>query len=84
MKNFNVDEFKRTGNWYSIKVDNTKYNVIIQKGRNSYNCEPSSIIVFDENLVLIEPHKSKRRNLYDEIEEVMNKVDFKYDIIDED
>ena len=81
--NTELRKFKRVGNWYYVKVGNTKYNVIIQKSSNSYDCEPSSVIIFDEEHKLIEPHKDKK-NIYDKIESMMNKVDFKYDVVDED
>lgn len=78
-----IENFKRVGNWYSLKIGNTKYNVIIQKSPNSYDCEPSSIIVFDEDNKYISPIRD-RKKIYDKIESIMNKVDFKYDEIDED
>lgn len=81
--NTELRKFKRVGNWYNIKIGNTKYNVIIQKSSNSYDCEPSSIIVFDEDTKYISPIRD-RKNIYDKIESIMNKVDFKYDVIDED
>lgn len=86
MKKFNpnpeVDEFKRVGNWYLLKIGKTKYNVIIQKSSNSYDCEPSSIIVYNEDNEYISPINTGK--IYDKIESIMNKVDFKYDVIDED
>ena len=81
--NTELRKFKRVGNWYNIKIGNTKYNVIIQKSSNSYDCEPSSIIVFDEDNKYISPIRD-RKKIYDKIESLMNKVDFKYDVIDED
>jgi hypothetical protein len=78
-----LQNFKRVGNWYIIEMDNTKYNVIIQKEPNSIICEPSSVIIFDENLKLIEPHKDKK-NIYDIVEDIMNQVDWKYDMVDEE
>lgn len=78
-----IENFKRVGNWYSVQVDNTKYNVIIQKERNSFDCEPSSVIIFDEEHKLVSPHPD-RKNIYDKIESIMNNVDFKYDLIDEE
>ena len=78
-----IENFKRVGNWYSIEVGNTKYNVIIQKESNSFTCEPSSVIIFDEKLKLVSPNPD-RKNIYDKIESIMNKVDFKYDLIDEE
>ena len=78
-----VDEFKRVGNWYSLTIGNTKYNVIIQKSSNSFNCEPSSIIVYDEDNQYISPIRD-RKKIYDKIESIMEKVDFKYDVVDEE
>ena len=78
-----IKNFKRVGNWYTLEIDNTKYNVIIQKSSNSFNCEPSSIIVYDEDNQYISPIRD-RKKIYDKIESIMNKVDFKYDEIDED
>lgn len=78
-----VDKFKRVGNWYTLEIDNTKYNVIIQKDSNSFNCDSSSIIVFNEELKLVSPNPD-RKKIYDKIESIMEKVDFKYDEIDED
>ena len=78
-----LQNFNRTGNWYTIKLDDTNYNVLIQKEPNSIFCEPSSVIIFDENLQWVEPHKNKK-NIYDIVEDMMNKVDWKYDMVDED
>ncbi len=81
-----VEKFKRVGNWYTLEIDNTKYNVIIQKDSNSFNCDSSSIIVFNdfvEDIKYISPVRD-RKKIYDKIESIMNKVDFKYDEIDED
>ena len=80
--NTTVENFKRVGNWYTLEIDNTKYNVIIQKSSNSFNCEPSSIIVYDEDNQYISPINTGK--IYDKIESIMDKVDFKYDVIDED
>lgn len=84
--NTEVDEFKRVGNWYTLEIDNTKYNVIIQKDSNSFNCDSSSIIVFNdfvEDIKYISPVRD-RKNIYDKIETIMDKVDFKYDVVDEE
>lgn len=78
-----VENFKRVGNWYSLKIRNKKYNVIIQKSPNSFNCEPSSIIVYDEDNEYVSP-LTRGEKIYKQIESLMNKVDFKYDVIDED
>ena len=68
----------RIGNWYTVKVKNNTYNVLIQKNTNSVVCDPSSIIVLDEQLKLIDGMDSE---LYQTIEDLMYKVNFKYDMI---
>ena len=81
-----IKNFKRVGNWYTLEIDNTKYNVIIQKDSNSFNCDSSSIIVFNdfvEDIKYISPVRD-RKNIYDKIETIMDKVDFKYDVVDEE
>jgi hypothetical protein len=77
-----LQKFQRTGNWYNIELDNTNYNVLIQKYKDSTYCESSSVIVFDENLKWIEPRVDEK--IYETIEKIMEKVDWKYDMVDED
>ena len=67
----------------TLEILLSEHNVIIQKSSNSYDCEPSSIIVFDEDNKYISPYPD-RKKIYDKIESIMDKVDFKYDVIDED
>ena len=66
---------KRVGNWYSVG----EYNVLIQKEENSIYCEPNSILVFDEEF-----NQVNTPEVYERIEGVMKKVDWKYDVVDED
>ena len=70
-----LQNFDRVGNWYTIELDNKNYNVLIQKEPNSIFCEPSSVIIFDENLKLISPHKDEK-NIYYIVEDIMNRVDW--------
>jgi hypothetical protein len=66
---------KRVGNWYSVG----EYNVLIQKEENSIYCEPSSILVFDEDF-----NQVNTSEVYEWIEKLMRKVDWKYDVVDEE
>jgi hypothetical protein len=75
-------EFNRTGNWYTIELDNTIYNVLIQKYKDSNYCESSSVIIFDENLKWIEPIVDEK--IYEKMEKIMERVDWKYDMVDEE
>ena len=72
-------EFKRIGNWYSLELEGNFYNVLIQREPDSIYCTPDSIIVFDRDFKLI-----MNEDLYENIEELMKKVDWKYDMIDEE
>lgn len=65
--------FERIGNWYIID----DYNVLIQKEDNSFYCEPSSILVFDDEF-----NKVNDPEVYEKIEGIMRKVDWKYDMFD--
>ena len=49
------------------------------KETDTYFCDPSSILVFDEMFNRVEDSK-----VYDKIEKIMGKVDWKYDMVDED
>jgi hypothetical protein len=71
--------FNRLGNWYDVEFNNVIYNVLIQKEENSIYCEPSSVLVFDEDF-----NKVIDEKVYNGIEEIMNRVDWKYDMVDED
>ncbi len=66
---------ERIGNWYIVE----DYNVLIQKEEDSIYCEPSSILVFDDEF-----NKVNDPEVYERIEEVMRKVDWKYDMVDEE
>ena len=71
---------ERVGNWYNVKVDGTIYEVLVQKeDDHTILCDPSSIIVFDETFKRIR----RSKELYDKIQEIMEKVDWEYDTIDE-
>lgn len=72
-----IVDVKRIGNWYSVVVGDTTYNVLIQKEPKSVVCEVSSIIVFDEDFnVILKP------SLLNDIEKIMGKMDWKYDMLD--
>ncbi len=71
--------FNRLGNWYDVEFNNVIYNVLIQKEENSIYCEPSSVLVFDEDF-----NKVIDEKVYNGIEEIMNRVDWKYDMVDEE
>lgn len=72
-------EVRRMGNWYSVD----DYNVIIVKEKDSFLCDPGSILVFDGMFNFIEDEKV-REDLYNKIEKLFEKMDWKYDMIDED
>jgi hypothetical protein len=64
---------KRIGNWYSVG----EYNVVVMKETDTFFCDPISILVFDEMFNRVEDPK-----VYDKIEKIMGKVDWKYDMVD--
>lgn len=68
-------EVRRMGNWYDVDG----YNVVIIKEKDSFYCEPDSILVFDGMFKLVKDEK-----VNDKIEKLMEKMDWKYDMIDED
>ncbi len=70
---------RRMGNWYDVDG----YNVVIVKEKDSFYCDPSSILVFDSMFNSIKDEKV-REELYVKIEKVFEKMDWKYDEIDED
>jgi hypothetical protein len=70
-------DVKRIGNWYSVVVGDTTYNVLIQKEPNKVTCEPSSIIVFDEDFKEVD-----NPSVYDDMMMIFKKVDYKYDMLD--
>jgi len=74
-----MENFKRIGNWYSVNVNGTDYNVIIQKDHNKVTCDTSSIIVFDENFKEVDTP-----SVIDDIMTIFEKVDYKYDLVDEE
>ena len=63
------------GNWYDVDG----YNVVILKEKDSFYCEPDSILVFDGMFELVKDEK-----INDKIEKLFEKMDWKYDMIDED
>ena len=71
--------FNRLGNWYDVEFNNVIYNVLVLKEDNSIYCDPSSVLVFDEDF-----NKVIDDVVYNGIEEIMNRVDWKYDVVDED
>jgi len=64
-------DVKRIGNWYSLVVNETTYNVLIQS-----NFDVSSVIVFDEDFKIVENH-----DLLKDVETIMSKMDWKYDTL---
>jgi hypothetical protein len=67
---------KRNGNWYSVELRGMEYNVLIQKDKGRVTCEPSSILVFDDNFNKVEDY-----SVWNEIEEMMEVMDWKSDIL---
>ena len=78
IKLYNMTELKRIGNWYRVSIDEVSYNVLIQREPNSIVCEPSSVIVLDDELNVMDS------SIHNQVQEIMEKVDWKYDMIDED
>ena len=74
-----MTNFKRIGNWYSVVVNDVEYNVVIQREKNSILCEPSSIIVFDEDFKEV-----FTPSVLDDIITLFGRVDWKYDMVDDD
>lgn len=68
----------RIGNWYSVELNDNVYNVLIQKETNKVTCDPSSILVFDEIM-----NKVNESEVWDVIQELMERMDWKYDVLDE-
>ncbi len=66
---------ERIGNWYIVD----EYNVLIQKEDDSFYCDPSSILVFDDEF-----NKVNDPKVYEKIEDIMDKMDWKYDMVDEE
>lgn len=80
-------QVKRVGNWYKVSINGVGYNVLIQKEPNSIVCDLSSIIVFDEELNFIDSTPTFLGGgftIFQHIENVMEKMDWKYDMVDED
>ena len=83
---YKMTELKRVGNWYKVSINEVSYNVLIQKEPNSIVCEPSSIIVFDDEFNIIDGTPTFLGggfSIYQHIEVLMGKVDWKYDMVDE-
>lgn len=71
---------ERVGNWYNVKVDGVIYEVLIQKeDDHTILCDPSSIIVFESTTF----KPTTDSNVMDKIQELMEKVDWEYDTIEE-
>lgn len=68
----------RIGNWYSVELNDTTYNVLVQKEQNRITCDPSSILVFDELM-----DKVNVSEVWDVIQGLMERMDWKYDMVDE-
>ena len=71
--------FNRLGNWYDVEFNNVIYNVLVLKEDNSIYCDPSSVLVFDEDF-----NKVIDDVVYNCIEEIINRLDWKYDVVDEE
>jgi len=74
-----MENFKRIGNWYSVVVNGDNYNVVVQKEKNSVLCEPSSIIVFDEDFKEVDTP-----SVIDDMITLFERVDWKYDMVDDE
>lgn len=74
-----MENFKRIGNWYSVVVNGVNYNVVVQKEKNSVLCEPSSIIVFDEDFKEVDTP-----SVIDDMITLFERVDWKYDMVDDE
>jgi hypothetical protein len=74
-----MDKFERIGNWYSVGFENETYNVLIQKEDKKILCDPSSILVFNEDFDKVDDPE-----IYEGIEKIMERVDWKYDMVDEE
>jgi hypothetical protein len=72
-------QVKRVGNWYKVSINEKEFDVLIQKNEMSNVCDPSSIIVLDENFSMVHDP-----NVIEKIERVMGSMDWKYDVINED
>jgi hypothetical protein len=68
----------RIGNWYSVELNDNVYNVLVQKETNKVTCDPSSILVFDEIM-----NKVNESEVWDVIQGLMERMDWKYDVLDE-
>lgn len=69
------NEFRRIGNWYIVG----DYSVLIQKEKNSIFCDTSSILIFD-----YEFNRVTDPEVYRKMEKIMERVDWKYDMVDEE
>ena len=74
-----MENFKRIGNWYSVVVNGVEYNVVIQKDHNKITCEPSSMIVFDEDFKEV-----STPSVIDDMITLFERVDWEYDMIDDE
>jgi len=60
---------KRIGNWYSVELDGVVYNVLVQR-KNETECDPSTILVFDEKMDMVEDYGIWDRIEYDILENI--------------
>jgi hypothetical protein len=81
LKENKMTNFKRIGNWYQVEVKGKLYNVIIQKDHKKITCDVSSIVILDEDLEPI--NTDAYYGEYTEIQNIFEKVDWKYDMVDE-
>jgi len=68
----------RIGNWYSVELNDNVYNVLVQKEENKVTCDSSSILVFNEVM-----DKVNESDVWDVIQELMERMDWKYDVLDD-
>jgi hypothetical protein len=67
---------KRVGNWYTIELQGEEFNVLVQKDKDMVTCDPSSILVFDDNFNKVEDYY-----LWDIIQSILEGMDWKSDIV---
>lgn len=71
---------ERVGNWYNVKVDDTIYEVLVQKeDDHTILCDPSSVLVFERDT--FKPITDG--TICDKVQQILEKVDWEYDTIDE-
>jgi len=75
-------KIERVGNWYQVEIDGELYNVVIQKDKNSIECHPDSIIIFDASMFGIVDLSNT--SIWEKVQGMMEKMDWKYDMVDEE